>query len=80
MDSQPVEFIQCLTDGFSADEGGDHNPVSFTGFTPPWVQSKTKKVQTSGVFVVSDPVQVNYSGLLGMYTQFAFGQSLLYLR
>ena len=79
MDFQPVEFFQCFTNGFCADEGSDHDPVSFTGFTPPGVQCETKKIQTSGVFVAGNPVQVNYSGLLGMYSQLAFGKAMLYL-
>ena len=38
MDFQPAKFIQSFTDGFSADEGSDHDPVTFTGFTPPGMQ------------------------------------------
>ena len=78
MDFQPAELIQSFSDGFYTDEGGDHDPVSFTGFTPPGMQWETKKIKTSGIFVPGNTGKVYYSGLLGICTQFALGQTILY--
>ena len=78
MEFQPADLIQCFTDGLCADKGSDHDPVSFTGLTPPGMQWQTKKIKTSGTFVPGNTGKVYYSGLLGICTQFALGQTILY--